>query len=202
MERDIRVVGKPQGVEILYIEDYVYSFLRIAIQEKKYRQMEVVLLGSEKTENQKHYYYVSGVVFDEEEKERFEGLELLGTALITYSQEEHLEISLKRKKDKCINFKDYYIYYEENEKMKNYMLSFASVTVEEIKLPHRVSGEGAGIIIKYLMAVCIMAYVIISMNHYGKLERIGEQAIYVIETISQQKVLPQKILQEDTFYTP
>ncbi len=207
MDQRMRVVGKPKGVEVLYIEDYVYSFMRFAILEKKYKQMEVILLGDEKTENQRHYYYVSGMVFEEKELTQFEGLKRLGSAIITYSQEEYLEISLRCKKDKSIDFNAYYIYYQENDRMKNYMLSFIAESREnkdsyenepiEISCACRPSPEGLGMIIKYFIAVCLLAHIIISMNHYCKLEAVGECAIYVLQTISQQT-----ILQEDTFYTP
>ncbi len=207
MEREIQVVGMPQGAEILYIEDYAYSFIKIALSEKKCKSMEVILLGREEVENQKHYYYVSGIIFEEKEKEHFNEDAEIGRAIITLSSSEYPEIEIKTGKNHVTEFKDYYIYYADNDNMKNYLLSFAVSPLERegaqaiyrtvINSPQRIESGGVGEILKYIPLVFVMAYIIISMNHYRKLEFVSEQAIYVMKTISQQT-----ILQEDTFYTP
>lgn len=200
MEKELRVVGTPHGAEILYIEDYVYSFLKTALSESVYKRMEVIVFGKEKTENQKHYYFVSGVIFEETEKKYFEGEDKLGQAIVDMQSDERLQIQFEKNKEKQIVFRDYYIYYAENENMKKYMLSFLDVPALEERT--RETGysmtEEAGTsqialdMVKYIAIIISLAYIIISMNRYCKLEQKAEQAVYIIETI----------LQEDIFYMP
>ncbi|MBE5877040.1 MAG: hypothetical protein E7290_09185 [Lachnospiraceae bacterium] len=212
METGMQVVGNPHGAEILYMEDYVYSFINAVLSEKQYISMEVILFGKEDTENQRHYYYVSGIIFKEEERCFFQGEAELGRAVVAFAQDNYPEIQLRVKGNKEVSFRDYYIYYADNEKMKNYMLSYAGVMLKDenkegtyqrgVNIPVQTDSGGVGEVVKYMMMVLVMAYIIISMNHYRKLELVGEQAIYVMKTISQQTTLQQTILQEDTFYTP
>ena len=199
MENELRKVGNPKGANIMYVEDYVYSFMKEIMQEKK---VEVILLGKEKIEHQKHYYYVSGMVLDGDGRKYFEKAKYLGTARVIRAQDGHPFLQLDEKKSENIRFEDYYIFFEENEEMKNYMLSFPKKESKEEKrekkqnveagLPQIKSVVKSESVFKYVITICIMAYVIISMNHYCKLEWLGEQMIYIIYTLSSQ----------DTFYMP
>ncbi len=207
MEKEIRVVGMPHGAEILYLEDYVYSFIKMVLYEKQYKRLEVILFGKEDTENHRHHYYVSGLIFEEKERAYFQNETEIGRAIILLSADKCPEIQLSVKGNNMVSFQDYYIYYADNENMKNYMLSYTDVIPENEKkektqqmqfnIPVQTDSGGVGDVVKYVMLVFAMAYIIISMNHYRKLELVSEQAVYVMKTISQQT-----ILQEDTFYTP
>lgn len=120
-----RTVGTPGGIYILYLEDYVHTFIRKLLPQ----QAEITLLGKRYEENGRSILVVSGAVqkvFSEEEanlQKYFPNCDFLGTARPELNKDGglRLEIGLK---NTSVALDDFYIYYDQNEEMQNYLVEW------------------------------------------------------------------------------
>lgn len=168
--KNIRQVGSPRGRHKIYMEDYVYTFLHTM--SKKQEACAAVLLGKSRVSRDIRYTFISGAVectaamfqwenirlddsfweyIYKEEKQYFEGTEIVGWFLGKNGQEMELTPGVEsahRKyfagRDKVLMLMDaqegeesffvyeqgylqkregYYIYYEKNISMQEYMVS-------------------------------------------------------------------------------
>lgn len=169
LPKNIRQVGSPRGRHRIYLEDYVYTYLRS--EAKNHEKCAVVFLGKSQVVKDIRYTFVSGVVecsaavfqwenicLDEsfwdyiykEQKQFFSEMEIVGWALGKAGQAMELTPAVEaahRKyfagRDKILMLLDilegeelffvyeqgylqkregYYIYYEKNLAMQNYMI--------------------------------------------------------------------------------
>lgn len=118
----VKQIGKTDGEERVYVEDYVYTYLNELKKEKEIFPVRVALFGSVFQKDEKNFYLVYGAscVIDELEcgrdeeqvrKEYFGEHELIGYVNIYGKNHE-----LPGKKE------GYYVFYEKNEAMQNYLL--------------------------------------------------------------------------------
>lgn len=116
-------IGKNEEESRIYIEDYVYSYLRELKHRKEILPLRAVLFGHTCSKEQKSFYFVYGAacIADELEKGRdeeqirklfFPECERIGYVNV-YGECLHLP----EKKSSCL------IFYDSNEPMQNYLLS-------------------------------------------------------------------------------
>lgn len=119
----VKQVGETGGRERVYLEDYVYSYLRELKKEAGVLPGRAALFGHVYHKNNRNFYMIYGAASvigglergrDEEQvrKEFFRDYELIGYVNIYAKGRE-----LPGKKEGC------YIFYEKNEPMQNYLLS-------------------------------------------------------------------------------
>ena len=118
----VKQIGAVDGNEKVYIEDYVYAYLNELKAEKKNLPLRAALFGHVYHKENQTFYLVYGAVSIVDElaygrseeqvrKEYFEEYELIGYVNIYGNKQE-----LPGKKD------GYYIFYDKNEAMQNYLL--------------------------------------------------------------------------------
>lgn len=118
----VKQIGQVEGNERVYIEDYVYAYLNELKAEKKNLPLRAALFGHVHHRENQTFYLVYGAVSIVDElaygrseeqvrKEYFGEFELIGYVNIYGNKQE-----LPGKKD------GYYIFYDKNEAMQNYLL--------------------------------------------------------------------------------
>ncbi|MCM1182217.1 MAG: LysM peptidoglycan-binding domain-containing protein [Roseburia sp.] len=120
-----RTVGAPSGIYILYLEDYVHTFIRKLLPQ----QTEITLWGRRYEENGRSILVVSGAMqktFSEEEAELqkyFSDCAYLGTARPERNKDGGLRLELLLG-NTSVALDDFYIYYDQNEEMQNYLVEW------------------------------------------------------------------------------
>lgn len=119
----VKQIGNIAGENRVYIEDYVYTYLNEIRAEKNCLPVRVALFGHACSKEQKCFYFIYGAscVIEELENGRneeqvreqfFESYSLLGY------------VNIYNEKKELIDKKGgYYIFYESNEAMQNYLIS-------------------------------------------------------------------------------
>lgn len=118
----VKQMGRVDGNERVYIEDYVYAYLNELKAEKSNLPLRAALFGHVYHRENQNFYLVYGAVSVVDElangrgeeqvrKEYFEEYELIGYVNIYGNKQE-----LPGKKE------GYYIFYDKNESMQNYLL--------------------------------------------------------------------------------
>lgn len=136
-----RCIGKPEGKHILYIEDYVYTYIK-KILSMQYKvgilNPRLALFGNRYNKNEHIILVVYGAaVLDENDSQKyiqeyFNVDYFLGTAIPTINDEKgiSLEIILDSTDfiDKQIRIAvdDFYVYYDQNQKMQNYLIEWSN----------------------------------------------------------------------------
>lgn len=119
----VKQVGKANGRERVYLEDYVYTYLRELKKEAGILPGRAALFGHVYHKNSCNFYMIYGAASvigglergrgeEQVRKEFFEDYELIGYVNIYAKGRE-----MPGKKEGC------YIFYEKNEPMQNYLLS-------------------------------------------------------------------------------
>lgn len=127
----VKRIGKIEGENRIYIEDYAYAYLKELNGEKGFFPRRVALYGYTYRKENRNFYFIYGAasVIEELEccrtqeqikKEYFEDYELIGFVNL-YGKSENLP----GKKD------GYYVFYEANESMQKYLLTFYEVNCQE-----------------------------------------------------------------------
>lgn len=136
-----RCIGTPDGKYILYIEDYVYTYIK-KILSMQYRvgtfNPRLALYGNKYNQDERTILVVHGaVVLDEQDSSNyiqkyFSFDSFIGTAIpaITTEKRIKLEIILNSADSiaKQVRFAvdDFYIYYAQNEKMQDYLIEWSN----------------------------------------------------------------------------
>ncbi len=118
----VKQIGRVDSNERVYIEDYVYAYLNELKAEKSNLPLRAALFGHVYHRENRNFYLVYGAVSVVDElangrgeeqvrKEYFEEYELIGYVNIYGNKQE-----LPGKKE------GYYIFYDKNESMQNYLL--------------------------------------------------------------------------------
>lgn len=119
-----RTVGTPGGIYILYLEDYVHTFVKKLLPEEK----TLSLFGKRYEENGRSILVVSGAAqqtFSEEKylQKYFPSCDFLGTAKIELNKDAGLRFEIAIKNTNVV-LDDFYIYYDQNEEMQNYLIEW------------------------------------------------------------------------------
>lgn len=155
-----RTIGAPEGIYILYLEDYVHTFIKKILSKnlqnesvrsqngnkeypKEYQiertsQQEIALYGRSIEENGRYRIVISGagVLNDGFDKIQqlnntyFPTCSYIGNACVSLNKDSRLRIELTLRNTRVI-LDDFYIYYDQNEEMQNYLVEWNTTRENE-----------------------------------------------------------------------
>lgn len=203
----VKQIGRVDGNEKVYIEDYVYAYLNELKAEKKNLPLRAALFGHVFHKENQTFYLVYGAVSIVDElafgrseeqvrKEYFEEYELIGYVNIYGNKQE-----LPGKKD------GYYIFYEKNEAMQNYLLfcyrqmkrngigknEISCIGGEVSKFSRTTSRVSIREVIKrliYGVSIIILSIAVTTINDYKKMYGFVETAGRAAELAAREEPLP------------
>jgi nucleoid-associated protein YgaU len=211
-----RTVGNPllntggEGIYTLYIEDYVHTFLQKNLENGKIA-IKTALFGKYIDDK----FIVSGAVLSSgsaaKDKDTcaayFPACEYLGTATVTRNDKDNARFEIVTG-GIIILIEDYYIYYDQNEEMQNYLVSWSATTADASisrqprggdaarygKILQAYNKEEAKVsfmwnmlnLLSLLFVVCFMAYGIITINSYNKMQSIQSGIDYCMKMLDTQ----------------
>lgn len=174
----VRLVGKISGEDRVYVEDYVYTYLHELKSEDERLPIRVALYGHIFQNESRKFFMVYGAASvidelangrDEEQvrKEFFEEYELIGYVNIYGSKQEW-----PGKKN------GYYIFYETNEPMQNYLLSCFARKKKNPAPKEKPSFSLGEAIRKLFYGACIiiLTIAVTTINDYDKMYEFMETA--------------------------
>lgn len=203
-----------EGIYVLYLEDYVHTFIKkLLYDEQEYDDMlgvSVCMYGSSFEKESQNIMVVSGAVLsDQAEKNNFSKETKLCTALVKLNKDRGIRFEISINGTKVI-LDDFYIYYDQNEEMQNYLIEWNSRRYEHqtTKTGHRFPTDnaaklgrlaqaynkesarvslvwGAMNVLSLSLVVCVIAYGIISLNSYGKMQSMQESIDYCMTFVSE-----------------
>ena len=206
-----------EGIYVLYLEDYVHTFIKKLIYEQEPDTIagtSVNLYGSSFERASQSIIVISGATTSEQTgKNYFSADTPLCTALVCLNKDRgvRLEISIRGTK---VILDDFYIYYDQNEEMQNYLIEWNHERHEQqlrkttakggSRVPtdnaarlgriaqayNRESARvslvwGAMNVLSLSLVVCVIAYGIISLNSYGKMKSMQESIDYCMTFVSE-----------------
>lgn len=174
----VRLVGKISGEDRVYVEDYVYTYLHELKSDDEKLPIRVALYGHIFQNESRKFFMVYGAASvidelangkDEEQvrKEFFEEYELIGYVNIYGNKQEW-----PGKKN------GYYIFYETNEPMQNYLLSCFE-RKKRNPVPAEKSSFSLGEAIRKLFygaCIIILTIAVTTINDYDKMYEFMETA--------------------------
>lgn len=213
-----RAVGSPIGMNILYLEDYVHTFIKKLIKKDEDENgCEVFLYGYEFDEGEKHFLIISGAYQHENRYDRPEKIgaqffptsQYLGIAEIHSDGVSEMNMEIIREGTRSMVFKNFYIYYDQNEEMQNYLIEW---NLEHRDYRSRIEREdgvrygrlaqaynkeevrvsflwNAMNVLSIGFVVCIMVYGIVSMNHYHKMKNMEDKLSYLVSAMAENQEL-------------
>ena len=212
-----RIVGDAkhifEGIYVLYLEDYVHTFIKKLLYEQEYDDMlgiSIYMYGSSFEKESQNVMVVSGAVLSEQaQKNNFPREKQLCTALVKLNKDRGIRFEISINGTKVI-LDDFYIYYDQNEEMQNYLIEWNSKRYEpqSAKTTRRVPTDnaaklgrlaqaynkesarvslvwGAMNVLSLSLVVCVIAYGIISLNSYGKMQSMQESIDYCMTFVSE-----------------
>lgn len=211
-----RAVGSPMGMNVLYLEDYVHTFIKKLIKNAEEDDgCEVFLYGYEFDEEGKHFLIVSGGYQHESRYDRpdkigaqyFPESTYLGVASIHSDGVSEMNMEIIREGTRSIVLKNFYIYYDQNEEMQNYLIEwnlehrgyrnrnemedtvrYGRIAQAQNKEEVRVSFLwNAMNILSLGFIVCIMVYGILGINNYHKMKDMEDKLSYIVTTMTENQ---------------
>lgn len=223
-----RTIGTPEGIYILYLEDYVHTFLKKVLAEKRKKsasmeeildstQPDIALYGRSVEEHGRYRIVVSGAALLQENTNKvqqyndtyFPSCTYIGSAYVSLNKDSSLRLELTLQNTKVI-LDDFYIYYDQNEEMQNYLVEWnkAPLSPTEHEGYVRKNADDAARLGRIAQAynreeakvsfmwnvmnvlclgfvVGVMAYGIISINNYSKMQSMQESIDYCMAFIEE-----------------
>lgn len=211
-----RAVGSPMGMNVLYLEDYVHTFIKKLIKnDEDENGCEVFIYGYEFDEEGKHFLVVSGAYQHESRYDRPEKIgaqffpmsHYLGAATIHSDGVSEMNMEVIREGTKSIAFKNFYIYYDQNEEMQNYLIEWnlehrdyrgrmeredsvrygriaQAYNKEEVRVSFLWNAMN---VLSIGFVVCIVVYGIVSMNNYHKMKNMEDKLSYIVTTMTENR---------------
>lgn len=243
---NIRTIGAPEGIYILYLEDYVHTFIKKILsgdqqnvllrnrqkreEDQEYQvertsQQEIALYGRSIEENGRYRLVISGAAAADGGTDRirqlnntyFPSCSYIGNAYVSLNKDSRLRLELTLRSTRVI-LDDFYIYYDQNEEMQNYLVewnttrenekgkvvlspaehdthvrSSASDAAQLSRITQAYNREEAKVSFMWNImnvlclgfVVCVMAYGIISMNNYNKMQNMQANIDYCMAFIEE-----------------
>lgn len=225
-----RTIGAPEGIYILYLEDYVHTFMKKILAENRSKsasledvlertQPDIALYGRCIEEHGRYRIVVSGAALLREQSDTdkikqynntyFPSCTYIGTASVNLNKDSGLRLELTLHNTKVI-LDDFYIYYDQNEEMQNYLVEWnkAPVSPTEHAGNVRKNIDDAARLGRIVQAynheeakvsfmwnvmnvlclgfvICVMAYGIISVNNYNKMRSMQASIDYCMNFIAE-----------------
>lgn len=142
-----RTIGTPEGIYILYLEDYVHTFIKKVLEDKnsntislgtdaeyqieKDLQTNIALYGRCVEENGRYRLVISGAAVIENNINKaqqckdtcFPSCDYIGMARVSHNKDARLRLELTLSNTTVI-LDDFYIYYDQNDEMQNYLIEW------------------------------------------------------------------------------
>lgn len=223
-----RTIGTPEGIYILYLEDYVHTFLKKVLAEKRKKsasmeeildstQPDIALYGRSVEEHGRYRIVVSGAALLQENTNKvqqyndtyFPSCTYIGSAYVSLNKDSSLRLELTLQNTKVI-LDDFYIYYDQNEEMQNYLVEWNKVPLSPTehegyvrknaddaarlgRIAQAYNREEAKVSFMWnvMNVLClgfvvgVMAYGIISINNYSKMQSMQESIDYCMAFIEE-----------------
>ncbi len=212
-----RAVGNPAGMNVLYLEDYVHTFVKKIIKkDEDDRGCEIFLYGYEFDEEGRHFLIVSGAYqcesrYDRPEKigmQYFPMSQYLGVASIHSDGISEMNMEIVKEGERNILIKNFYIYYDQNEEMQNYLIEWnlehrayrgnrietedavrygriaQAYNKEEVRVSFLWNAMN---VLSLGFVVCVMVYGIICINNYHKMKGMEDTLSYIVSTITENQ---------------
>jgi hypothetical protein len=223
-----RTIGNPQGntygsiIYTLYIEDYVHTFLQKNLETNK-NATKIALFG--KCIDEKLIISGAAISSGSVSKDKdtcaayFPSSIFLATAVITKGDKNNVRFEITSG-GMLIIIEDYYIYYDQNEEMQNYLISWNAGVSSPSSSRQSRAGDVAhyGKIIQAYnkeeakvsfmwniltmlcmgFVVCFMAYGIITINSYNKMQSMQSGIDYCMNILNQQLAEVERNIEIDT----
>lgn len=208
-----RIIGTPGGPVVLYLEDYVHTFMKKMLEQENTEVWSVNLYGCMIENGQSQCMLVSGAMEMGEytmpvSGERyFPTCSLLGKAEIMQGIQTEMSFFITLVDGSRIKLDSFYIYYDQNEEMQNYLIEWnlahhnvvlrrendESVRYGRIMQAYNKEEVKVGVLWNVMnilclgFVVCIMAYAIISINNYHKMKAMENTLDYIVTVMSENK---------------
>ena len=226
-----RAVGQPQGSYLLYLEDYVHTFIRKLYQERTSDadKQIISLYGYGFEEDGRNYLIVSGAIDKgalEVSGERFfPSCYCIGEASIIEGRDTQIALEIELVNGKKLLIDNFYIYYDQNEEMQNYLIEWnlthhnrgklrkeSDDAVRFTRLTQGCNREEARVnylwntmnLLSLGLMVCVLAFGIISFNNYQKMKSMEDKLAYIMSfpsealaAMSEQVALAEKTPQSE-----
>ncbi|MDE6622212.1 MAG: LysM peptidoglycan-binding domain-containing protein [Lachnospiraceae bacterium] len=238
-----RTIGAPEGIYILYLEDYVHTFIKkllsdnnaqcVPIGEKQYQeyqiektlQQDIALYGRSVEENGRYRIVISGAAVSDGGRDKiqqmnntyFPSCTYIGNAGVSLNKDSRLRLELTLRSTKVI-LDDFYIYYDQNEEMQNYLIEWNTTRENDkgkvilsptehdthirsntndaarlSRITQAYNREEAKVSFMWNVmnvlclgfVVCVMAYGIISVNNYNKMQRMQANIDYCLAFVAE-----------------
>ena len=223
-----RTIGTPEGIYILYLEDYVHTFLKKVLTEKRKKsasmeeildstQPDIALYGRSVEEHGRYRIVVSGAALLQENMNKvqqyndtyFPSCTYIGSAYVSLTKDSSLRLELTLQNTKVI-LDDFYIYYDQNEEMQNYLVEWNMAPLSPTehdgyvrkkaddaarlgRIAQAYNREEAKVSFMWnvMNVLClgfvvgVMAYGIISINNYSKMQSMQESIDYCMAFIEE-----------------
>lgn len=243
---NIRTIGAPEGIYILYLEDYVHTFIKKILsgdqqnvllrdkqkgkEDQEYQvertsQQEIALYGRSIEENGRYRLVISGAAVSDGGTNQIQQLNntyfpscsYIGNAYVSLNKDSRLRLELTLRSTRVI-LDDFYIYYDQNEEMQNYLVEWNTTRENEkgkvvlspaehdthvrssvndaaqlSRITQAYNREEAKVSFMWNImnvlclgfVVCVMAYGIISMNNYNKMQNMQANIDYCMAFIEE-----------------
>ena len=201
-----RAVGQPQGAYLLYLEDYVHTFIRKLYQEKTSdnEPQTVALYGYEFEEDGRYYLIVSGAIdkgaLAVSSERFFPSCYCIGEAHIIQGRDMQIALEILLPDGKKLLMDNFYIYYDQNEEMQNYLIEWnlthnrgkvrkeSDDTVRFSRVTQSCNREEARVnylwnamnLLSLGLMICVLAFGIISVNNYQKMKNMEDKLTYIM----------------------
>ena len=201
-----RAVGDPKGDYLLYLEDYVHTFIRKVYQEDSTqgKKREISLWGYEFEEQGRVYLVISGAIdqsLPAVSGERFfPSCYCIGQATIQEGTDTQIGLEITAPDGSKIVVRDFYIYYDQNEEMQNYLIEWnlthnkgrirtqSEDAVRFTRMTQACNREEARVsylwnamnLLSLGLMVCVAAFGIISVNNYHKMKDMENKIAYIM----------------------
>ena len=211
-----RAVGTPMGMNVLYIEDYVHTFVKKVVRnDVEENGCEIYLYGYEFDEEEKHFFVVSGAYQHESRYDRPEKIgaqffptsHYLGIANIHSDGVAQMNMEIMKEGTKSIVFKNFYIYYDQNEEMQNYLIEWnlehrecygrgeredsvrygriaQAYNKEEVRVSFLWNAMN---VLSIGFVVCIVVYGIAGINNDHKMKNLEDKISYIVTTMTENQ---------------
>lgn len=144
-----RTIGTPEGIYILYLEDYVHTFIKkllatwneanLALRKEDEYQIEqtaqpnIALYGKSIEESGRYRIVISGAANIGHNTEKIQQINdtyfpdstFIATAKLSSNKDSNLRMELTFNSTRVI-LDDFYIYYDQNDQMQNYLIEWNS----------------------------------------------------------------------------
>ena len=193
LPNNVMQIGAVKTAPYIYIEDYVYTYIRQILLEERDNATRIVLLGKTEYADEKEYVFIYGAV--EEctdmqvlQQEFFGGYEPVGCLTV-----QNMLMELQLSKGRMLLLKNFYIFFEKNESMQSFLIRQSKGPEKQVKefahkeIPEKESVQ-SNIFSKLTFAlgvvVCIMTIFTIRKNRMN----LAENVVAPVETILAEEI--------------